>query len=147
MPVHLRVRLDDEGAVAALEGLAARTLRTQPAMDDIGRMLRTSARERIQAAEGPDGAAWPGLSEATRRRRGESAKPLQHRRHLFLSLTWRASASEAVIGSNRRYARIHQMGGEAGRGLKVTIPARPYLGVSDADRGEIRAILLDHLEG
>lgn len=145
MPVQLRVRLDDDGAVAALQALARRAQDLEPAMDDIGRMLRTSARQRIQAAEAPDGSSWPPLSAATRRRRGESAKPLQDKRHLFQSLTWRASASEAVVGSNRRYARIQQLGGEAGRGLKVKIPARPYLGVSDADRGEIGAILLDHV--
>jgi phage gpG-like protein len=33
------------------------------------------------------------------------------------------------------YARIHQKGGEAGRGKKSLIPARPYMGVpKDFDR-------------
>ena len=32
-----------------------------------------------------------------------------------------------MIGAARPYARIHQLGGKAGRGRKVTIPARPYL--------------------
>ena len=31
------------------------------------------------------------------------------------------------------YAAIHHLGGEAGRGLKVTIPARPYFPVTPAD--------------
>ncbi|MBN3833680.1 phage virion morphogenesis protein [Burkholderia sp. Ac-20344] len=38
--------------------------------------------------------------------------------------------NSAVIGSNKEYAAIHQFGGQAGRGLKVTIPARPWLPVT-----------------
>ena len=30
-------------------------------------------------------------------------------------------------GDPGQYARIHQLGGQAGRGLSVTLPARPYL--------------------
>jgi phage virion morphogenesis protein len=46
-----------------------------------------------------------------------------------------------AVGTNRVYAAIHQLGGQAGRGRKVTIPARPYLGVSAADRVRILAVL------
>lgn len=31
------------------------------------------------------------------------------------------------VGSGKEYAAIHQLGGEAGRGRKVHIPARPFL--------------------
>jgi phage virion morphogenesis protein len=50
-----------------------------------------------------------------------------------------------VLGVNKVYAAIHHFGGPAGRGRKVTIPPRPYLGLSEADREEIRAILNDYL--
>ncbi len=33
----------------------------------------------------------------------------------------------ALVGAATPYARIHQLGGKAGKGRKVTIPARPYL--------------------
>jgi phage gpG-like protein len=40
-----------------------------------------------------------------------------------------------IFGSNMVYARIHQQGGQAGRGKKSFIPARPYMGVpKDFDR-------------
>lgn len=38
------------------------------------------------------------------------------------------------IGSNLRYARIHQLGGLAGRGHRAKIPARPYLGLDQKSR-------------
>lgn len=37
------------------------------------------------------------------------------------------SSTKVVIGSDRKYAAIHQLGGKAGRGKKSKIPARPYL--------------------
>jgi len=52
------------------------------------------------------------------------------------SLSWEAFGDGSVIyGSNMIYARIHQKGGKAGRGQKVLIHARPYMGVpTDFDR-------------
>ena len=43
----------------------------------------------------------------------------------------------AIIGSNVAYAAIHQLGGQAGKNKKVTIPARPYLKLTDDDFNEI----------
>ena len=40
----------------------------------------------------------------------------------------------AGLGSNLRYARIHQLGGLTGRGHKAKIPARPYLGLTKEER-------------
>ncbi|MDR0512049.1 MAG: phage virion morphogenesis protein [Treponema sp.] len=56
--------------------------------------------------------------------------------HLKPSLNWQAFPDGSVVfGSNVVYARIHQKGGQAGRGRKALIPARPYMGVpSDFDR-------------
>ena len=34
-------------------------------------------------------------------------------------------------------AAIHQLGGQAGKGLKTEIPARPYLQLTDDDFAEI----------
>ena len=51
------------------------------------------------------------------------------------SLNHNDSAEGTVFGSHMAYARIHQQGGQAGRGKKTVIPARPYMGVpKDFDR-------------
>ena len=69
-----------------------------------------------------------------------------------------------MVGSNLPYARIHQLGGVivpkkakklvfkgsdgATRAVdKVTIPARPYLGVSKDDLDDVRAAMADFLAG
>ena len=43
-----------------------------------------------------------------------------------------------TFGSSVPYAAIHEFGGQAGRGLAVTIPGRPYLGPTLlAEEGEV----------
>ena len=43
-------------------------------------------------------------------------------------------------------AAIHQLGGKAGRGHAVTIPARPFLGVTEQDTTYIGEKAQDYLE-
>lgn len=45
---------------------------------------------------------------------------------------------QATIGSNLDYARIHQLGGMAGRGLRAKIPARPYLGLDERGQNSVK---------
>ncbi|MDK4671286.1 phage virion morphogenesis protein, partial [Kingella kingae] len=52
---------------------------------------------------------------------------LQLSGQLAASLTTQSGNDFARIGSNKPYAAIHHIGGQAGRGRKVHIPARPYL--------------------
>ncbi|MDK4653337.1 phage virion morphogenesis protein, partial [Kingella kingae] len=54
-------------------------------------------------------------------------KKLQLSGQLAASLTTQSGNDFARIGSNKPYAAIHHIGGQAGRGRKVHIPARPYL--------------------
>jgi phage virion morphogenesis protein len=67
---------------------------------------------------------------------GSTNPILNYGGQLKRSMTWQAFPDGSVIfGSNMEYARIHQLGGQAGRGKKTTIPARPYMGVTkDFDR-------------
>ena len=59
--------------------------------------------------------------------------------YLKQSVDWDASGKGELlsIGSNKEYARIHQEGGMAGRGRKVAIPQRRYLGAPDGFAKEL----------
>lgn len=70
---------------------------------------------------------WLGLAPRTLKRRGSGAKILQDTGQLAGSIATDYGSDFARIGSNKVYAAIHQFGGQAGRGKKVTIKARPYL--------------------
>jgi phage virion morphogenesis protein len=121
-----------------------------PLMNIIGAVLESSTRQRFRSGVAPDGTAWKPSIRATRK----GGKTLLDHGHLRDSITHDADDRAAIVGSNLIYAAIHQVGGiiraKAGgmltfkipgigwrRVAKVTIPARPYLGVSDRDRVEI----------
>jgi len=51
-----------------------------------------------------------------------------------------------MVGTNVVYAAIHQFGGKAGRGRKVTIPARPFLKLTDEDLEKILQTVEEYLK-
>lgn len=78
------------------------------------------------ASESWGGDPW----EQSKRAKHEGGKTLQKTGQLAASLTTQSSNDFARIGTNKVYAAIHHMGGQAGRGRKVNIPARPYLPIN-----------------
>lgn len=50
-----------------------------------------------------------------------------------------------TVGTNLVYGAIHQYGGKAGRGRKVTIPARPYLVAQPEDIEDALDTVRDHI--
>lgn len=74
------------------------------------------------------GSAWPELSPVTLAKK-HGGKKLSEKEQLKNSRGWEAFPDGSVLlGSNKVYSRIHQEGGRAGRGLKVEIPQRRFLG-------------------
>lgn len=166
------VSLNWGGLDKALLGAARRLSERQLLMDGIGEMMVSSTLQRFEDEEGPDGKAWrPSIratpSEDTRApvRRGKDGrllkgsgrkikgrkggKTLTDTARLRGSIEHRATGDEvtvgSVTGSNVEYARIHQMGGMAGRGKSVELPARPFLGASEQDAEDIREMIGDFL--
>ena len=65
---------------------------------------------------------------------------------LALSVNTYYDDDSAVIGSNLEYAAIHQLGGQAGKNKKVTIPPRPYLQLNNSDIEELLGIISKYLD-
>lgn len=140
-----------EFTVEGLDEADRRLARLDPIDDAVllegcARLIQEQTRRRIREEKtSPDGAAWPANRTGT---------PILYRSAMLeRSIDYRVSAGEAVIGTGLKYARIHQQGGtivpKSARALaftvggrkvftkKVAIPARPYLGLSGANRAEI----------
>lgn len=153
--VQIHVDVDDRELQRTLGALLARARDLRPAMEEIGAMLLASSQQRFQEERGPDGAPWAPLAESTRekrvggrrsRQRG-SANILRVKGLLAGSLTYLAGSRDVQVGTNKRYAALHQLGGTPGMAPgPAAVPARPFLGVSADDEREIGQILLDHLE-
>ena len=134
----------DWGGMDRMLGTAVTKARQgKAAMEEIGEMLTSSTVERFDTSTAPDGTPWPVSQRAER----EGGKTLVDTGRMRGSIGYEASPDQVVVGSNLVYARIHQLGGETGRGHTVTLPERPYLGISEDDIKEARAILADHLVG
>ncbi len=104
----------------------------------IGGLIESQTRERFTTKIAPGGEPWAPWSEryAASRRRGHSL--LVAEGHLRDSIMWELDADELRVGSNLVYAAIHQFGGTPDMHPgPAAIPARAYLGLSDADVVEI----------
>lgn len=104
---------------------------------EIGDHLVASAQRRFREGTGPDGKEW----EQSKRAKATGGRTLVDTARLRSSLARRAFPDRADVGTNVIYARIHQLGGKAGRGHAVKLPPRPYLGISDEDEKAITEIV------
>lgn len=137
----IRIGVNDAVVRAALAGLESRAADLTAPMDEIGAAMVASTLNRFETGTGPDGAPWVPSQRAL----AEGGQTLVDQGHLRGSMTHAAGPDQVTWGSNVVYAAIHQLGGRTGRGHAVELPARPFLGLDDADRDEIVAILRDHL--
>jgi len=124
-------------------------------LEAMARLIRESTRERIIAGgPAPDGSAW--------KPNREGRKPILHRSGaLARSIDYAVAGTRAIIGSGLAYSAIHQFGGtivpksasalvfQVGNRLfrvkKVTMPARPYIGLSGEDRSELVQTVVAYL--
>lgn len=194
MVAEVRVEIMDGGVRAAFDRLRKGLVlggTMQPAMENIGRALKTGAQLRFRTTSGPDGKEW---AQSFRAKTG-GGQTLSLTRRLRNSITYEAQAGSVAVGTNVAYAAIHQFGGviraKAGPFLaipvtpaaraagsprnmaglhvaqtlkgqymlvdakgvtqyllraQVTMPARPFLGVSDGDRTEIVGVVERYLK-
>lgn len=120
---------------------------TTPVMAAIGALLESSTRERFATSTAPDGSAWKALSPVSRMlKRRNKSKPLVEFGDLMRSITHHASAATVVVGTDRHYGQYHQTGAQKADGSQK-IPARPFLGLSAADKTGINDLLNDFLQG
>ena len=125
-----------------LSRLAERLDDPTPVFERIGARLVESTEARFDAFEGPDGRPWPPLAEKTRRyKRKHKERPLTLEGDLRGSFSAEADRAGLVVGSDRPYAATHQFGR-----AESNIPARPFLGLSDADLALIDDILREYLD-
>lgn len=144
----LRIQIRAEDLDRRLGQIAQRAANLRPAYQAIGNYLVGETQDRIKRETSPDGTRFQPLAAATVQRKaakGKIRKILQEEGNLVGTIAAQVQGEGVAIGSNLPYSAIHQFGGKAGRGRKVAIPARPYLGTNEADEEEIVSLLEDHL--
>jgi len=167
MAITFKLQIDTAATEAYLAGVRARAGDLRPALRAIGRAGVNQTRRRFQAGRGPDGAAWKKSNKPT-------GQTLIDKGLLLRSISDRPPEANAVEwGSNRSYARVHQLGfngpvqvpthvrrfthifGRPANGVatvkahtrRMKMPARPYLGVNSQDMVQFGHILVRHVGG
>jgi len=146
----LEASLDVTKVDRALADLETRAKRLAPAFRELRRPLYTDQRAHARAEEGPDG-HWPARSPFTEARRQARNRTVRTHRYDVLRRGEgrRRSTPKNILGrlpaaillkvgelyiratSRAAWSGIHQYGGNAGRGRRVRILARPFLWLSD----------------
>jgi len=143
--ISIKVDIDElNRALARIEGIADAPL--EELADGIGRLVQEQTRRRIEEEKtSPESVPWRPNREDT---------PILYRTGaLSRSVDYVASAAGVTVGSGLVYAGVHQggatirptsakalafqLGGRLVFARSVTVPARPWLGLSADHRDEI----------
>jgi len=150
------IDIQDTGLREALSAVAAKGEDMQPFLQTLGDDLVERVKRRFETSTGPDGVAWkpnaPATLDALSERLGKSyrkksgalnakgqqkiagKRPLIDTGLLRQQIVAQANRQSVTVSATSLYAAIHQFGGQAGRGKKITIPARPFMPVqADGD--------------
>lgn len=142
MSEPIEIKLNNKEVESRLLDWVKRSENLRPLMKNIAGIMADSTEENFKEEGRPK---WKDLSEKTKTARKKTGhypgQILQVSGQLALSVTTQYDDSSAVIGSNKVYAAIHQLGGQAGKNKKTTIPARPYLRLTENDYHDILEVI------
>ncbi|HCD73253.1 MAG TPA: phage virion morphogenesis protein [Helicobacter sp.] len=129
-----------------------------PLLDRVADKVYNASMESFDKESSPFGEKWQPLAKSTLKHK-TSNKILRDTSTLQSSINSRtklqtsktSTQGSVSIGTNLEYAKIHQFGGKAGRGLKVNIPERPFLPVKDNEipndlKEDLKEAILSHFK-
>ncbi|HOE18771.1 MAG TPA: phage virion morphogenesis protein [Syntrophorhabdaceae bacterium] len=168
--MDITIKVDDTGVQNLLKTLQSRIKHMQPIMRSISEIMRDEVEENFAQQGRPKWEPLKASTIANRTKQGYwPGKILQMHGHLAASISAKATDTQAVVGTNVKYAAIHQFGGKtpptvirpknkkalfwpgAAHPVKsvkrpgVTIPARPFLIIPETGMGKIRQRLIQYI--
>jgi phage virion morphogenesis protein len=154
-----------EGVAALLNRAKLSSQDRAQLLHNIGVEVQTQTKERLAAQTDPEGNPWKALAQKTKdyyiKNGFGGGSLLVQSGGLRDSIESQLSGSWSVlVGATKHYAAIHQWGGDIvpktaaalfvpgyGQLKKVTIPARPYVGISSSNAAEIAIIVQQFVAG
>jgi phage virion morphogenesis protein len=158
---NITISVDDKEVSQALHALKEKVIDLRPVLTTIGELLTESTQDRLDSGKNidPTGKPWVTLQPWYQEQKKQyKNRILSLSGHLAKEIKPQVPDGHTVIvGTNVPYAAIHQFGGVirpktanalnvGGRAVKkVTIPARPFLGISNQDKENILDAVLNHM--
>ena len=144
MPIKIDVRIVKDEIQPIMKSLLQRLGNLTPLMKNVGELASRSIGKTFEQEGRPK--KWKPLAKSTIKQRTLAGhwpgKILQ--RHGFLKqMVYKAESRRVLVfprGESSKYAAIQHFGGQAGRGHKVTIPARPFMLIQQEDWAEIKKL-------
>lgn len=136
--------IDDREVIEALKRLEQAGGDLTAAFNVIGEKLLRTHKERFNQQRDPEGKPWAPLSPKYRaRKKRNQDKTLVLYGYLSGLLRYQVGAggTRLELGTDRVYGATHQFGDP-----RRNVPARPYLGLSEDDRGMILEVIQDHYQ-
>ena len=144
----IEIKLDNKEVQTRLLDLANKSANLRPLMKNIAGIMATSTEDNFKDEGRPT--KWTDLAEITKENRKKIRKwpgqILQVSGQLATSVGTSYDDNSALIGSNKIYAAIQQLGGRTGKNKKVEIPPRPYLMLTNNELNEILEEINKHLK-
>lgn len=137
----IKIDVNDKQVQTKLSAIARQLKQPRKLYGVLGETVKKLHKERFKQELSPEGKKWKALSPATvelKRKRGKSQRILRQDGYLSDKTAYNYDDKRLEFGSDAKYARLHQFGGQVGRGRKVNIPARPWLGISSNDKNLLR---------
>jgi len=134
--VNIKIEVDNSEVLKRFNDLIAMGEDPAPALNAVGRVLKTRIQDGFITGTAPDGRPWAPL-------KSRAGQPLVDKGHLKNSIDYRVEGNSVVVGTNLPYAPVHQFGAKieakSGKVLRfyvegrpvfvkrVTIPERPFM--------------------
>ncbi|WP_051271638.1 phage virion morphogenesis protein [Fundidesulfovibrio putealis] len=138
----IEIRVTNTEGLDKLRQLAAKGRILEPFMRKAAGIMADAVEENFEEEGRP---RWPSLSAATikdRERRGNwPGKMLQRSGQLASSISRHYDDTSASVGTNKIYAAIQNLGGKAGRGKKVEVPAREFMKLGEDDERRLERVV------
>lgn len=112
----IEIKIDDREVKKMFKELAAQLQNRQTLMKKIADIMHDAVEQNFEQEGRP---RWIPSKRATK----QGGKTLQDTGQLAASISKYYDNDTAIVGTNKRYAVIHQFGGKAGRKHKANIPA------------------------
>lgn len=157
-PFKVEIAIDDREIQAALQRSITANSNMRPVFKAIGERLLRSTEDRFDTETDPTGKPWAplqistlyagygkkkytqkGMLTAAFSRYLGARKILTKSGQLRGSIYSKPTETQVAVGTGKIYGATHQLG-------RGNIPARPFLGVTEADRVEILALIQDHID-
>lgn len=146
--MRILVEYDDREVTRMLQRLIDAGINPRPALLEIGEELVDSTKKRFGSQSGPAGVPWERNAPSTIKRKGRD-QPLTSGGTLMDQIHPQLSGNDTLeVGSSMVYAAMQQFGGTKSEfpHLWDDIPARPFIGISDADEDKIIDIFNQYLQ-